>query len=1092
MPEQQLQLRIVLLGKEETLNQLNGLKQGIKDLSQTEISSYNAAKAAIQQKNLALKDAQLQLKQAAIAEKGARANATQMNAEAKAQAIAAATAQKQAAQQKVLAIKQEIAASQQALIEERQRTEQERQRAIASKTASQEVIAGKRAETEASRQALIQEQTKASQQTQAIRQTKEEQRQLNEQLKQERVYLNGLGAPIGSMARLRAETSQLRQEANRLNITTAEGANRFRTLQTIIDANARKIRDFDRSLSGSNTLVGEYSRGIGGAIGQLKGLLLSYVSIQGAISALRFTFNTNLKLDSLNRSLQIVSGSEAELSKNQEFLNEQIEKFGLNVFSATTGFRNFYASATKAGITADQTRHIYSQLAEVSANLRLSQDQENSAFLAFEQIISKGVVSMEELRRQLGNNIPGAFELAAKSMNLPVQEFNKLIKSGKILSTEFLPGFADELQKTFGNGAERVEGLQNSFNRLNNTLVALASDPNSGVNQFFKSLIDSLNTSLKLVDGFLDKFYSAINAAKQTNPFNAPIQADKLGLSKEAIEEQARDYANSFKQYNKETIKGLAPEIIKELQAKIIEQQRQVGLAEITRNQTQSSYDAAVAGGQAFPELLKQKQYINEANKSYKDSKDQLDILTKQLVYINDILHGNYTFPTEAATGSAIIASTGKTKNPPKLPELGLYANQGADKFKFYLDTLFKKFTEEEKKQIQYLKEQKLTPEDLFKQAFPDKALFSQEEQNNLAQYATTVKMVKEELEKAKDILGLTDAQVEQLANSMGTASSDELFNFNEKLKALITTAGDINNAFSLLKGTIEPIAENILQAIGNAATGSLDREITESQERMRELESDAQRATGNRKAELEEDIKNQRDYQNKLQEEKDKANQKYLKQQKILSLAELAIETAAAIAKINIAAEVAEAAALPQLAIPIVGEATYAATVGIAEAQRAKSIIFTLAAAAAQAAVIVSKKYALGGKVNGPSHERGGVNFVNQLSGNVEQMEGGEYVTKKSATKNNLRTLETINKWGDKIRFQVMPMYADGGLTAPLPLPRLPLPSGGGMIEMNNIMLQAINAINSRIDRLQVINNAQDTVKTNNRQQSIKQVQNF
>jgi hypothetical protein len=64
------------------------------------------------------------------------------------------------------------------------------------------------------------------------------------------------------MEELRAKTAQLREEANRLNLTNAAGAKRYRELETQIKANTSRIRDFDRSLSGSGTLVGEYGLGI--------------------------------------------------------------------------------------------------------------------------------------------------------------------------------------------------------------------------------------------------------------------------------------------------------------------------------------------------------------------------------------------------------------------------------------------------------------------------------------------------------------------------------------------------------------------------------------------------------------------------------------------------------------------------------------------------------------------------------------------------------------------------------------------------------------------------------------------------------------
>ncbi len=77
----------------------------------------------------------------------------------------------------------------------------------------------------------------------------------------------------GSMARLRLETSKMRSELNQMSDShTAYGEN----LRKQITQNTEKIRDFDRGVSGSNTLVGEYSKGITDAFGKV-GLIVGGV-----------------------------------------------------------------------------------------------------------------------------------------------------------------------------------------------------------------------------------------------------------------------------------------------------------------------------------------------------------------------------------------------------------------------------------------------------------------------------------------------------------------------------------------------------------------------------------------------------------------------------------------------------------------------------------------------------------------------------------------------------------------------------------------------------------------------------------------------
>jgi hypothetical protein len=91
-------------------------------------------------------------------------------------------------------------------------------------------------------------------------------------------------AEAGSMAQLRAETSLLIQKANQLNTTTKEGAKEFNALQKQIVQNKEKIRDFDRQLSGSTTLVGEYEKGFSGAFKKISGAV---IALGGVIAGLK-------------------------------------------------------------------------------------------------------------------------------------------------------------------------------------------------------------------------------------------------------------------------------------------------------------------------------------------------------------------------------------------------------------------------------------------------------------------------------------------------------------------------------------------------------------------------------------------------------------------------------------------------------------------------------------------------------------------------------------------------------------------------------------------------------------------------------------
>ena len=82
-------------------------------------------------------------------------------------------------------------------------------------------------------------------------------------------------------------------------------------------------------------------------------------------------------------------------------------------------------------------------------------------------MISKGKVQAEELRGQLGERLPGAFQLAAKAMGMTTAQLDKFMADGKLTAEDLLPKLAKVMREDFGAAAEAAsQGLQGAINRL--------------------------------------------------------------------------------------------------------------------------------------------------------------------------------------------------------------------------------------------------------------------------------------------------------------------------------------------------------------------------------------------------------------------------------------------------------------------------------------------------------------------------------------------------------------------------------------------------------------------------------------------------
>ena len=155
-------------------------------------------------------------------------------------------------------------------------------------------------------------------------------------------------------------------------------------------------------------------------------------------------FDTTKELQSLDMALKQVTETQANFQQQQLFLKRISEDYGVELNSLTKQFTQFYVSA-KDKISGTEIQKIFESVTKAGASMGLTVENQERAFLALNQMMSKGVVSAEELRGQLGEALPGAFGIMAKALNVNEQQLGKMMKDGKLLASDVLPKFAKQL-----------------------------------------------------------------------------------------------------------------------------------------------------------------------------------------------------------------------------------------------------------------------------------------------------------------------------------------------------------------------------------------------------------------------------------------------------------------------------------------------------------------------------------------------------------------------------------------------------------------------------------------------------------------------
>jgi len=192
-------------------------------------------------------------------------------------------------------------------------------------------------------------------------------------------------------------------------------------------------------------------------------------------------------------ALKNVSGSMAVFADNQRYLLDLAKKYGLEINALTGNYAKFTAAASISGMSMQEQRKIFESLSRAATAFGMSADDSNGVFLALSQMMSKGKISSEELRLQMGERLPIALQAMAKAAGTSVAGLDKLMKEGKLLSAEVLPKFADALNEMIPN--VDIDNLETSLNRLQNAFTKLVNE--TDIQGKYKGLIDWLTGYVK-------------------------------------------------------------------------------------------------------------------------------------------------------------------------------------------------------------------------------------------------------------------------------------------------------------------------------------------------------------------------------------------------------------------------------------------------------------------------------------------------------------------------------------------------------------------------------------------------------------------
>lgn len=319
------------------------------------------------------------------------------------------------------------------------------------------------------------------------------------------ILLEQVEKTVGGFSKIERAVESLEKElkdlrnAGRIDTATFD---RAREKLKRVSAAAKKAR---RDLAN----VGKAKSSIAGLTSAISGLrsVLAVLGIAAVVRRMtdlvKAAIDVKNAFDSIENTLRAVTDTTEQFADAQRLVFTTSKRLGLSIVAVGKDYAQLVAATKELDLSQRQVEEVFVAVAEAGRVLNLSQQRIQLTFLALSQIASKGILTLEELRRQLGDQIPGIVPAVAKAMGETTASFLSMVKAGDILSEQALPAIKKALVDLAGSEVQAAS----------QTLAANIGRLKLEVELLQKRVIETNDKALK---GFLQNLADIAASSPQT------------------------------------------------------------------------------------------------------------------------------------------------------------------------------------------------------------------------------------------------------------------------------------------------------------------------------------------------------------------------------------------------------------------------------------------------------------------------------------------------------------------------------------------------------------------------------------------------
>lgn len=257
--------------------------------------------------------------------------------------------------------------------------------------------------------------------------------------------LKAAGIGAGDLASAEAALGPVLQKANAL---MSQGARASEQLNASNEKMAQSASRATRQLNGlrvgvlglvtASNKLGRATNPLRLFTTQLGAMVTAGVGLYGIKKQLEDIWEAGSNLASSEAKFATAFGGIEEGAKELEYAREVAVNLKLPLGDLTKGYADLALSAKGTSLEGEGARKVFEAFAQTARANQSSAADLDGVFKALSQIMSKGKVQAEELRGQLGDRLPGALQIMADGLDLPMDKLTKMMEQGELTSDTLL------------------------------------------------------------------------------------------------------------------------------------------------------------------------------------------------------------------------------------------------------------------------------------------------------------------------------------------------------------------------------------------------------------------------------------------------------------------------------------------------------------------------------------------------------------------------------------------------------------------------------------------------------------------------------